>query len=78
MDDILRLPPVSRMHFIECSANTGMEWATWRCPRCSTATACCRAPEFTGVPLRLLLEDCGVDWKKARYVLPPGAPTARR
>jgi sulfane dehydrogenase subunit SoxC len=30
-------------------------------------------PEFTGVPLKTLLEDCGVDYKKARYVLAEGA-----
>ena len=28
--------------------------------------------EFTGVPLKTLLEDCGVDYKKARYVLAEG------
>ena len=26
MDDIMRLPSVSRMCFIECGANTAMEW----------------------------------------------------
>jgi sulfane dehydrogenase subunit SoxC len=29
--------------------------------------------EFTGVPLKHLLDDCGVDYKKARYVLAEGA-----
>ncbi|HMZ76141.1 MAG TPA: sulfite dehydrogenase, partial [Rhodocyclaceae bacterium] len=32
VDDILRLPPVSRMHFIECGANTGMEWGNVAVP----------------------------------------------
>ncbi|HRY02295.1 MAG TPA: molybdopterin-dependent oxidoreductase, partial [Beijerinckiaceae bacterium] len=26
LDDLMRFPSVSRMHFIECGANTGMEW----------------------------------------------------
>src|SRR5688572_30600157 len=26
MDEVMRLPSVSRFHFIECGANTGMEW----------------------------------------------------
>ena len=30
MDDLLRFPSVSRIHFIECGANTGMEWAQRR------------------------------------------------
>ena len=30
MDDIVRFPSVSRIHFIECGANTGMEWAQRR------------------------------------------------
>lgn len=39
MDNIRRRPSVSRFHFIECGANTGMEWgnvAMWPCPRCSS------------------------------------------
>ena len=35
----LRFPSVSRIHFIECGANTGMEWAQRRgARRCSTRT----------------------------------------
>ena len=29
--------------------------------------------EFTGVPLRDLLEYCGADFKKGRYILAEGA-----
>jgi sulfane dehydrogenase subunit SoxC len=29
--------------------------------------------EFTGVPLKILLEEAGVDWKKAKFVLAEGA-----
>ena len=32
--------------------------------------SCC---EFTGVPLRWLLDDCGADFKKAKFVLAEGA-----
>ena len=37
MDDIMRFPSVSRIHFIECPANGGMEW------RESPAQFTCRA-----------------------------------
>ncbi|WP_374503622.1 sulfite dehydrogenase [Zoogloea sp.] len=73
VDDILRLPPVSRMHFIECGANTGMEWGNVAVPTVQYSHGMLSCSEFTGVPLRLILEDCGIDWKKAKYVLAEGA-----
>lgn len=73
MDDLMRLPPVSRIHFIECGANTGLEWGNVAVPTVQYTHGMLSCSEFTGVPLRLLLEDCGVDYKKARYVLAEGA-----
>jgi sulfane dehydrogenase subunit SoxC len=32
MDELMRLPSVSRFHFIECGANTGMEWGNVAVP----------------------------------------------
>ena len=32
MDELMRLPSVSRMHFIECGTNTGMEWGNVAVP----------------------------------------------
>jgi sulfane dehydrogenase subunit SoxC len=32
MDDIMRFPSVSRFHFIECGANSGMEWGNIAVP----------------------------------------------
>ncbi|WP_026686609.1 sulfite dehydrogenase [Azovibrio restrictus] len=73
MDDIMRLPSVSRIHFIECGANTGMEWGNVAVPTVQYSHGMLSCSEFTGVPLRLLLEDCGVDFRKCRYVLAEGA-----
>ena len=73
VDEIMRLPSVSRFHFIECGANTGMEWGNVAVPTVQYSHGMLSCSEFTGVPLRLLLEDCGVDWKKAKYVLAEGA-----
>jgi len=73
MDDLLRLPAVSRIHFIECGANTGMEWNNTAVPTVQYThgmLACC---EYTGVPLSLLLDACGVDRKAGRFVLAEGA-----
>ncbi len=73
MDEIMRLPSVSRFHFIECGANSGMEWGNVAVPTCQYTHGMLSCSEFTGVPLRTLFELCGIDWKRGRYVLAEGA-----
>ncbi len=73
MDELMRLPSVSRFHFIECGANTGMEWGNVAVPTVQYSHGMLSCSEFTGVPLRVLLDLAGVDYKKARYVLAEGA-----
>jgi sulfane dehydrogenase subunit SoxC len=73
MDDLLRLPAVSRFHFIECGANTGMEWGNAAVPTVQYTHGMVSCSEFTGVPLRLLLEMCGADLKRGKFVLAEGA-----
>jgi sulfane dehydrogenase subunit SoxC len=72
LDDLMRFPPVSRMHFIECGANTGMEWGNVAVPTVQYTHGMLSCSEYTGVPLRTLLEDCGADVKKAKFVLAEG------
>lgn len=72
MDDIMRLPSVSRMHFIECGANTGMEWGNAAVPTVQYTHGMLSCCEFTGVPLKVLLDDCGADLKNAKFVLAEG------
>ncbi len=73
MDELMRLPSVSRFHFIECGANTGMEWGNVAVPTCQYSHGMLSCSEFTGVPLRAILDLCGVDAKRGRYVLAEGA-----
>ncbi|MBI3503580.1 MAG: sulfite dehydrogenase [Proteobacteria bacterium] len=73
MDDLMRLPSVSRMHFLECGANTGMEWGNVAVPTVQYTHGMLSCSEFTGVPLRVLLEECGADLKRGRFVLAEGA-----
>ena len=73
MDDLMRLPSVSRFHFIECGANTGMEWGNTAVPTVQYTHGMLSCSEFTGVPLRLLLEMCGADFKRGKFVLAEGA-----
>jgi sulfane dehydrogenase subunit SoxC len=73
MDDLMRLPAVSRMHFIECGANTAMEWSNSSVPTVQYTHGMLSCCEFTGVKLATLLDDCGFDSSKGKFVLAEGA-----
>ncbi len=73
LDELMRLPAVSRFHFIECGANTGMEWGNVAVPTCQYSHGMISCSEFTGVPLKMLLDMAGVDYKRGRFVLAEGA-----
>ena len=73
MDEIMRLPSVSRFHFIECGANTGMEWGNVAVPTVQYTHGMISCSEFTGVPLITLLEMAGADLKKGKFILAEGA-----
>ena len=76
VDDVLRMPSVSRIHFIECGANTGMEWGNAAVPTVQFSHGMLSCAEYTGVLLSTLLDDVGVDVKRARFVLAEGADGA--
>lgn len=76
MDDISRLPSVSRQHFLECSGNSESGWDT---PD-PAATAqdlhgLMSCAQWTGVPLAALLDDVGVR-PGATWILAEGADAA--
>ena len=73
MDDIMRLPSVSRMCFIECGANTAMEWNNTAVPTVQYTHGMISCSEFTGVPLITLLQMCGADLKRGKFILAEGA-----
>jgi sulfane dehydrogenase subunit SoxC len=72
MNDLMRLPSTSRIHFIECGANTMFEWANVAVPTVQYTHGMLSCCEFTGVPLGVLLEECGADLKKGKYLLAEG------
>ena len=73
MDDLMRLPSVSRIHFIECGANTGMEWGNVAVPTVQYTHGMLSCCEFTGVLLSTLLDMAGFDKKNGKYILAEGA-----
>jgi sulfane dehydrogenase subunit SoxC len=75
IDDIVRFPSTSRIHFLECSGNT-QGWkngdAAWTVQDTHGLLSCC---EWTGVPLSTLLAEVGVK-PAAKWVLAEGADAA--
>jgi len=76
MDDLVRFPSVSRVHFIECGANTGMEWNNVAVPTVQYSHGMIGCSEWTGVLLSTLLDEVGIDRAKAKFVLAEGADGA--
>lgn len=73
MDDLLRLPSVSRIHWLECGANGAMEWGNVAVPTVQYTHGMLSGSEFTGVLLSTLLDDAGFDRAQAKYILAEGA-----
>ena len=72
LDEIKRLPSVSRIHFLECSGNTQSEWAAPTLKNVQGTHGLTSCTEWTGVPLALLLREAGVQ-KGATWIIAEGA-----
>ena len=75
MDDIMRFPAVSRIHFIECPANGGMEWRAAQLNSLQFTHGMIGCAEWTGVTLSTLLDEVGLK-KGAKWVMAEGADGA--
>ncbi len=75
LDDIKRMPRVNRAHFCECAANSGMEWRGAQLNGCQFTHGMIHSVMYTGVPLRVLLEEAGLK-PNAKWLLMEGADAA--
>jgi sulfane dehydrogenase subunit SoxC len=77
VDELKRLPSISKIHFLECSGNSGGEWrgATTESDvqRIHGLTSC---SEWTGVPVAALFHECGVQ-PQATWALAEGADACK-
>ncbi len=77
MDDLERLPAVTRVYFLECSGNGRVKWQPAQPDTDAQAafgmTSC---SEWTGVPLSVLLREAGVR-PEARWLVAEGADACR-
>jgi sulfane dehydrogenase subunit SoxC len=76
MEEIRRLPSVSRIHFLECGGNSGSEWAPKNGPDVQRSYGLASCSEWTGVPLRLVLEEVGLK-PNASWLIAEGADACR-
>jgi sulfane dehydrogenase subunit SoxC len=60
LEDLKRMPQVSRIHFIECPANGGMEWRGAQMSGVQFTHGMLSCSEWTGVPLKFLLAQAGL------------------
>jgi sulfane dehydrogenase subunit SoxC len=76
MDELKRLPSVSRVYFLECSgnSNSGYEGDNAATPQQAAGLLSCS--EWTGVPLSVILRRVGVK-PGARWVLAEGGDASR-
>src|SRR5262245_13397926 len=76
VDALLRYPMVSRVHFLECAGNSAaMYGAKPPALSCGQIHGLLSGSEWTGVPLRILLEEAGID-PGATWLLAEGADAA--
>ncbi|WP_341704910.1 sulfite dehydrogenase [Ferrovibrio sp.] len=75
MDELVRFPSVSRIHFLECPANGGMEWKGAQMDGVQFSHGMVHCCEWTGVKLSTLLAEVGVQ-KAAKWLLAEGADAA--
>ena len=75
MDDLMRFPSVSRIHFLECSGNTSREWRSPFAKSVQVSHGLLSCCEWTGVALSTILDEVGVQ-PGAQWVLAEGADAA--
>ena len=76
LQDLLRLPPVSRIHFIECAGNSSREQEGNPGPTPQLSHGLVSCSEWTGVPLNVVLDAVGVQ-REARWIIAEGMDACR-
>ena len=72
MEDLRRFPRVNKVYFLECAANSGMEWRGAQLNGCQFTHGMVHNVMYTGVPLKYILEEAGLK-TNAKWLMPEGA-----
>jgi len=72
MEDLQRFPRENRVYFLECAANSGMEWRGAQLNGCQYTHGMVHCVMYTGTPLKHLLNEAGVK-TAGKWLLAEGA-----
>lgn len=75
MEDIKRMPRVNKIYFLECAANSGMEWRGAQLNGCQFTHGMVHNVMYTGVTLRTVLNEAGIK-PNAKWLMLEGADAA--
>ncbi len=75
LDELKRFPRINRVHFLECAANSGMEWRGAQLNGCQFTHGMVHNVMYTGVPLKHLLNEAGVK-AGGKWVIAEGADSS--
>jgi sulfane dehydrogenase subunit SoxC len=75
LDDLMRFPRTNRVYFCECAANSAMEWRGPQLNGCQFTHGMVHCVMYTGVPLKLLLDEAGVK-TNAKWIMAEGGDAA--
>ncbi len=76
MDDLKRFPGrINRAYFLECAANSGMEWKGAQLNGCQFTHGMVHNVWYAGLPLKALLDQAGVK-TNGKWLLAEGADSA--
>jgi sulfane dehydrogenase subunit SoxC len=75
LEDLKRFPRVNAIYFLECAANSGMEWRGAQLNGCQYTHGMVHNVMYTGVRLRDVLAEAGLK-SNAKWLMPEGADAA--
>jgi sulfane dehydrogenase subunit SoxC len=75
LDDLKRFPHVNKILFLECAANSGMEWRGAQLNGCQFTHGMIHNVMYTGIPLKYLLAEAGLK-PNAKWLLVEGGDAA--
>ncbi|MGL5167451.1 MAG: sulfite dehydrogenase [Afipia sp.] len=75
MEDIKRMPRVNKIYFLECAANSGMEWRGAQLNGCQFTHGMVHNVMYTGVTLKTVLDEAGLK-PNAKWLMLEGADAA--
>ena len=75
LQDLMRLPRVNKIYFLECAANSGMEWRGAQLNGAQYTHGMVHCVQYTGVPLKVLLDQAGLK-TNAKWLMVEGGDAA--